>query len=109
VFAQTAERVGRTFDSWGENQRLRQVGEIRFGWVDVTQGAQPIKRIPFREWREQSHWAAPISDLDRLSLFDATKQFTRSLSKFPDADRSHVLLIARIDRRVLGSDAPRVT
>ncbi len=43
---------------------------------------------------QECNRSAPIGDLDRLACFDAAEVGARSLSKFPHADRCHVLFVA---------------
>ena len=85
--------VRRAFGTRLQDERLGQVVEIPLGRLEVAEGAQTIERVPARQRREIRHQPSTVGDLDRLSLFDATQEFTDPLSQLPNTNRCHVLLI----------------
>jgi hypothetical protein len=91
---QATEHGGWVVDSRVEDERRRQISEIRRRGVDIPHGPEPVERAPFRRRRENRYPPPPIRDLDRFASFDASQELAGPLPKLSDADRSHVLLIA---------------
>src|SRR2546422_3882736 len=95
----------RTSPGGPERRKLEHVASRRLETTRRRKSRQRARRV---DRDETSHRTATVSHFDDLAAFDNSKVAARLLSELPDADRSHVLLIAHRATREgrLGLNAP---